>query len=232
MAVDAAAQEAVILTGLTASTSYDFYAVVQDSAGNTSDLSPKLDVTTTSAPDNTAPTFSAGPTLKPGSVTDTGAEITLTASEAGKLFWVLYAGGATPPGDAAALIKDATSDNAGEKRSGDSVTVTATEETVALTGLTAATSYDFYAVLQDGAGNTSARSTKIDITTAAIYTCTDGVPKTGSPGGSDNVGLCASCSSGFKLAAPSGGTIGDDGTTCVATQYTCPDGIAKATTTS
>ena len=227
VAVDAAAQEAVILTGLTASTSYDFYAVVQDSAGNTSDLSAKLDVTTTSAPDKTAPTFSAGPTLKSGSVTGSGAEITLTASESATLFWVLYAENAPAPATAAALIKDATSDNAGEKRSGDSVTVTSTEATVTLSGLTPATSYDFYAVLQDGAGNTSARSVKLDITTAAIYTCTDGIPKAGSPGGSDNVGLCASCSSGFKLAAPSGGTIGDDGTTCVATQYTCPDGIAK-----
>ena len=224
VAVDAATQEAVILTGLTASTSYDFYAVVQDSAGNTSDLSAKLDVTTTSAPDNTAPTFSAGPALNPGSVTDTDAEITLTASEAGKLFWVLYAGGATPPGDAVALIKDATSDNAGEKRSGDSVTVTSTEATVALTALTAATSYDFYAVLQDGAANTGDLSTKLDITTAAIYTCTDGMPKAGTPSGNANVEACQSCQNGFKL----NGSPGADNTTCVATQYTCPaTGTAK-----
>ena len=226
VAVDAATEQAVILSGLAASTEYDFYAVVQDSAGNTSDLSAKLDVTTTSAPDNTAPTFSAGPTLKPGSLTDTDAEITLTASEAGKLFWVLYAGGATPPGDAAALIKDATSDNAGEKRSGDSETVTTDEKIVALTGLTPATSYDFYAVLQDGAGNTSARSPKLDITTAAIYTCTDGIAKAGTPSGTSNVGACQSCNPGFKL----NGSPGADNTTCVATQYTCPDGIAKATT--
>ena len=224
VAVDAATEQAVILTGLTASTSYDFYAVVQDSAGNTSDLSPKLDVTTTSAPDNTAPTFITAPELKAGSVTATDAEITLTASEAGKLFWVLYAENAPAPATAAALIKDATSDNAGEKRSGDSVTVTATEEIVTLTALTAATSYDFYAVLQDGAANTGDLSTKLDITTAAIYTCTDGMPKAGTPSGNANVEACQSCQNGFKL----NGSPGADNTTCVATQYTCPaTGTAK-----
>ena len=121
--------------------------------------------------DTTKPTFSTEPALKAGSVTDTGAEITLTASEAGKLFWVLYANDAPAPATAAALIKDATADpqpNAVVARSATAgVDVTPTEATVTLTGLTAATSYDFYAVLQDSAGNTSARSAKVVITTAA-----------------------------------------------------------------
>ena len=310
------AERTVTLSGLTPGTTYNFYAVLQDSAGNTSDLSKKLEITTAmtattgsytcengtakggtptgstdvvacqscsdgfkltgTAGENTTaciatqytcengmpktdtlagstdmvacqscdsgytlsstpgavgttctdnpPTFSAGPT--PDTSTDTTVTLKLTASEAGKLFWVLYADGAiTATPSATALIAAASGSTVGVKQSGASETVdAATEKTVTISGLAAGTSYDFYAVLQDSAGNNGTVSAKLDIATATGYTCTDGMPKTGSPGGSTNVVLCASCSSGFKLAAPSGGVIGDDNTTCVATVYTCSKG--------
>ena len=313
--VDAATEKTVTLSGLTAGSTYNFYAVLQDSAGNTGALSPKLVVTTTitarytcengmpktdtlsgstdvvacqrcdsgfklkgdagalnttcvdteytcengtaktgSKPagnsdvvactscksgyklsgaanadttacvaDSTAPAFSAGPT--PDTSTDTTATLKLTASEAGKLFWVLYTDNAPAPADAATLIAAASGSSAGVQRSGDSETVdAATEKTVTIGGLAAGTSYDFYAVLQDAASNT-ALSTKLDIATTTVYTCTDdGMPKAGSPGGSTNVVLCASCNSGFKLMAPNNGAIGDPNTTCVATKYTCSNG--------
>ena len=258
-------EETVTLTGLTAGTPYDFYAVLQDSAGNTSALS-QIDIATVvtatytcdngtakaggpsgsadveectacnpgytlnaskQCRDTTDPIFSAAPALKPGSITDTGAEITLTASEAGKLFWVLYADGAiTTAPSAAALIAAASGNTVGVQQSGDSVTVdAATEFMVTLTSLTPITSYDFYAVLQDAAQNTSAVS-NIDITTLTGYTCTDGMPKAGSPGGTTNVGACQSCNSGFKLM----GSAGVNGTTCVATQYTCSNGTVQTGT--
>ena len=180
-----------------------------------------LNTTSNQCTDN-PPTFSAGPTFDRS--TDTSATVKLTASEAGKLFWVLYTDNAPAPANAAALIAAASGGNAGVKQSGDSETVTPDEKTVTIGGLTANTPYDFYAVLQDSAGNSSTVSRKLDIATATGYTCINGMPKAGSPGGSDNVALCASCNSGFKLAAPSGGSIGDDGTTCVATVYTCSNG--------
>ena len=173
--------------------------------------------------DTTKPTFTAGPTLDTS--TDTTATITLTAREAGKLFWVLYLVGTPAPADAAALIAAASGGTAGEQRSGASATVTTAEETLTITGLTAATSYDFYAVLQDGAANTGDVSTKLTITTAAIYTCTDGMPKAGTHSGASNRDACQSCNSGFKLSGEAGAT----NTTCEATVYSCPaNGIAKS----
>ena len=144
----------VEITGLPASTTattYDFYAVLQDSVGNNGVISAVVEITT--AADNTAPTFSAALALKSGSLTGTGAEITFTASEAGKVFWILHADGTAAPTDVAAFIAAAADGSTGEQQSGDSVTVDDTETTVTITGLTANTIYDFYAVLQDGAGN-------------------------------------------------------------------------------
>ena len=187
------------------------------------------------AVDSTAPTFTDGPTVD--GTTDTGATVKLTADEAGKLFWVLYADGTAAPVTAAALIQDASGDSAGVKRSGASQTVdAATEKTVTITGLEAGITYNFYAVLQDSAGNTSDLSKKLEITTAMTtttgsYTCENGIAKGGTPTGSTDVEACQSCSDGFKLMAPSGGAIGDDGTTCVAEStavYTCDNGTAKS----
>ena len=163
--VDAATEKTVTLTGLTASTTYDFYAVLQDSTGNNGTVSPKLEITTAATPDKTPPTFIGGPTF--GTSTETTATVTLTASEAGKLFWVLYADGAlTTAPSAAALIAAASGGSAGEQRSGASETVdAATEKTVTLTGLTASTTYDFYAVLQDSVGNNGVISAVVEITT-------------------------------------------------------------------
>ena len=45
--------------------------------------------------DSTAPTFTDGPRVDAS--TDTSATVTLTASEAGKLFWVLYTGSDASP---------------------------------------------------------------------------------------------------------------------------------------
>ena len=218
------AEKTVTIAGLTAGITYNFYAVLQDSAGNKGALSAKVVITTAAAADKTPPTFIDGPQID-GDPTATGATVKLTASEAGKLFWVLYADGANAPADAATLIAAASGSSVGEQRSGDTVTVdAANEKTVTLTGLTAGTTYDFYAVLQDSAGNNGAVSPKLDIATTTVYTCTDGTAKTGSPGGSTNMVACQSCSSGFKLMAPSNGTIGDVGTTCVDTVYTCSNG--------
>ena len=60
------------------------------------------------------------------------------------------------------------------------------------------------------------------------YTCpANGTAKTGKPNTTTDQVVCERCNNGFKLAAPDGGSIGDGGTTCVDTEYTCPDGIAK-----
>ena len=119
--------------------------------------------------DGTAPTFTAPPAVKPGSIGATNVTVTLTASEAGTLFWVLYAGSDASPDSAAALIEDASDDSSkGVQRSGTSVAVdAAAEKMVTLSQLTPATTYNFYAVLQDSAGNIGEISAKLEITATA-----------------------------------------------------------------
>ena len=159
------AEKTVTIGGLTAGTTYNFYAVLQDSAGNNGELSAVLEITT---PDKTPPTFSVAPMVD--SSTDTTATLKFTASEAGKLFWVLYADGTPAPADAAAVIGAASANTVGLKQSVADEPVTTAEKTVAITGLDASTTYNFYAVLQDSAGNNGALSAKVEITTAATDT--------------------------------------------------------------
>ena len=107
--------------------------------------------------------------MKPGSIGATSVTVTLTASEVGTLFWALYTDGSAVA-DAAALINDATADpkpNTVVSRSATATVVDSTTDAVeiVLTGLTKSTSYDFYAVLQDGAANIGALSPKLEITT-------------------------------------------------------------------
>ena len=198
----------ITVAGLAPGITYNFYAVLQDSAGNTGALSPKLEITTSTTAaytcengtakaggpsgstdveectacnagytindnkqctDITAPTFAEVPAVS-GTPSDTTATVTLTAGEAGTLFWVVYADGSSVA-DAAALIKDATADtqpNAVVVR-GDvgGVNVATDAREITVTGLAPATTYNFYAVLQDSTGNTGALSPKLAIPTAA-----------------------------------------------------------------
>ena len=155
--------------------------------------------------DSTAPTFTAGPVVKPGSIGATSVTVTLTASEVGKVFWVLYAENAPAPADAAALIYDATRDTPPSTvvaRSATAQVDTTTDAVeIALTGLTQNTSYDFYAVLQDAAKNTSDLSPKLAIPTADTvkYTCENGTPQDGTPTGTADVAECKACNAGFAL---------------------------------
>ena len=303
-------EKTITLSQLTPATTYNFYAVLQDTAGNTGKVSPKLEITTVAtgsytcengtaktgspgasdvvacqscnpgfklngtaeendttcvatqytcengipqdgtptgtadvaeckacdtgftlntekkcvkdAVDNTAPTFSAGPTLDTSTVN--GATVKLTASEAGKLFWVLYAGNDASPDSAAALIA-AASGSAGEARSGADVTVDTAEKTVEITGLTASTTYNFYAVLQDSAGNTGKVSPKLVITTAATpkadFTVTVNAVPTATTFGQSvtlsatvtNSGTVAATPTTLQWYSSTDATIGTDDTT-------------------
>ena len=75
------------------------------------------------------------------------------------------------------------------------------------------------AAVNDEATTENNCSPSITITVPTIYTCSNGMPADSKPTGTADVAECKSCNSGFKLV----------GTTCVATQYTCPaNGTAKA----
>ena len=129
------------VTGLTASTNYQFYVQANDAAGNTSSNSNVLNVTTPASPDTEAPTPPANLIIS----NITQSSLTLN--------W------------------DASTDNIGVAgydlfRNGikiNSSLISAT--TYNVTGLSASTAYQFYVQSKDAADNTSDNSNTVNITT-------------------------------------------------------------------
>ncbi|MGV3695874.1 reprolysin-like metallopeptidase [Flavobacterium sp.] len=125
-------------TGLTSSTSYAFYVQAKDAAGNSSVASNTVNVTTLT-PDTTAP---SAPTLSASG----------TTSSSTNLSW----SGATD--NVAVTGYDVY-------RNGALLGSTTTATTYAVTGLTAATTYTFNVIAKDAAGNASANSNTVSVTT-------------------------------------------------------------------
>jgi Zn-dependent metalloprotease/chitodextrinase len=127
------------ITGLAASTAYSFNVRAFDAAGNNSGLSNTLNVTTSAAPDTQAPSIPTG--LIASNITQTTVDLSWNAStdNVGVTGYDVYRG-ATNLG-----------------------TVTGTSTQV--TGLTASTAYSFSVRARDAAGNVSAASNVVNITT-------------------------------------------------------------------
>ncbi|WP_027343313.1 glycoside hydrolase family 9 protein [Hamadaea tsunoensis] len=138
----------ITLTGLTASTSYTYYVVARDGAGNLSTASTPVTFSTTAPPtDTTKPTTPGTPVAS--AITSTGATLTWTAS--------------TDSGGSGLAGYNVI------RQQGDALQIvgTPTTNTFALTGLTASTSYTYYIVARDGAGNVSANSPTVTFSTTA-----------------------------------------------------------------
>ncbi len=150
MTANTAATQAI--SGLTASTAYKIYFVAKDAAGNVQAAVQNVAVTTTAAPDVTPPVTGSGPSV--GSITDTGAIMSVTINEAGTGYF---------------LVKP-TIDPAPTKSqvlAGTSFAMTAnTAATQAFTGLMASTGYTIYFVAKDAAGNVQATVQTVAFTTA------------------------------------------------------------------
>ena len=135
------------ISGLNAGTAYQFYIMAKDAAGNTSANSSTLSVTT---PDAQAPTA-------PSALTASGTTQTATT-----LTW------------------SAATDNVAVTgydvyRNGTKINATVvTTTTYAVTGLTASTAYSFYVQARDAAGNISANSNTVAVTTSAVPTTCSG----------------------------------------------------------
>ena len=127
------------ITGLTAATSYTFSVKAKDAAGNESAASNAVNFTTASGADTQAPT--APTSLSASNVTQTTADLSWNASSdnVGVTGYDVYQG----------------STNIG--------TVTGTSANI--TGLTASTSYTFSVKAKDAAGNESASSNTVNVTT-------------------------------------------------------------------
>ncbi len=120
------------LTGLQASTTYHFRVLSRDASGNLSATADRTFTTTASTPaDTTAPTISS---VSAGSVTSTSATITWTTNESATT--QIQYGTTTAYGATTALNSSLLTTHA-----------------QALTGLTAATTYQYRVLSRDAAGN-------------------------------------------------------------------------------
>ncbi|WP_239123929.1 endo-1,4-beta-xylanase [Rhizocola hellebori] len=129
------------VTGLTASTAYQFFVRARDAAGNLSPQSNTVSVTTAPGTGDTSPPTTPG-TLNSSAVTSTSVTLAWGAS----------------------------TDNVGVtgynvfRNNALLTTVTTTSTTV--TGLTPATAYQFFVQARDAAGNVSANSNTVSVTTS------------------------------------------------------------------
>ena len=127
------------VTGLSASTTYAFYVTAEDAAGNVSGASSTLNVTTNNAADTEAPTEPTS--LASSSITESSFTLSWNAStdNIGVTAYNIYQNGS---------FLAATSNTSYN-----------------ITGLNASTTYAYYITAKDAAGNISAASSTLNITT-------------------------------------------------------------------
>ncbi|MDD5151777.1 MAG: endonuclease, partial [Flavobacterium sp.] len=130
------------ITGLTASTTYSFYVIASDAAGNSSPISNTVNGTTaTQIFDTQAPTSPSN--LVGSAITTSSVTLNWLAStdDTGVTGYDVYMNG---------ILK-----------------VFVTGLTTTVSGLTASTAYSFYVIAKDAAGNLSTASNIINVTTSA-----------------------------------------------------------------
>ena len=129
------------VSNLTAGTSYSFTVRAKDAAGNLSNASNSVSVTTTTASDTTAPT--APTNLAASGTTATSTNLSWTAST------------------------DNVAVTGYNVYQGSTLIASPTTTTYSVTGLTASTAYSFSVRAKDAAGNLSAASSTLSVTTSA-----------------------------------------------------------------
>jgi hypothetical protein len=150
-AVSGTGVQNVTFTGLTASTNYYAHYVHTDAAANDSTRVSSAQITTSAAPDVTAPVLTSPTALATGPTTASG---TVTTDEGNGTLHFLLSTNAT---ELAATVKAAGS----QAVSGTGV------QNVTFTGLTASTNYYAHYVHTDAATNDSTRVSSAQITTSA-----------------------------------------------------------------
>ncbi|PNQ74723.1 hypothetical protein C1T31_00855 [Hanstruepera neustonica] len=137
------------VAGLSPSTAYTFYVIARDAAGNASNASNTVNVTTEAFVDTVAPS------------TPTGLSASNTTETTTDLSW------------------NASTDNIGVDGYDiyqDGIFIDSVWGTFYLaTGLSENTTYSFYVVARDAAGNSSSASNSVNETTLAAPTCNDGI---------------------------------------------------------
>ncbi|GAA4766617.1 MULTISPECIES: reprolysin-like metallopeptidase [Flavobacterium] len=126
------------VTGLSASSTYNFYVTSKDAAGNVSSASNTTSVTTQALADTTAPTAS---TISASGTTTSSTNLSWTAAtdNNGVTGYNVYQNG---------VLKTTT-----------------TATSLVVTGLSASSTYNFYVTAKDAAGNVSSTSNTVSVTT-------------------------------------------------------------------
>ncbi len=126
------------ISGLSASTAYNFYVVAKDAAGNLSAKSNTVNTTTLAALDTTAPSAS---NLSASSTTISSTNLSWTSAtdNVGVTGYSVY--------------------------QNDVLKTTTTATSLTISGLSASNAYSFYVVAKDAAGNLSAASNIVNVTT-------------------------------------------------------------------
>jgi len=138
------------------------FAITKDGVGTEQFIFDEIVVNTA---DLIAPTFDSTPSS--ASISDTGFTLNTDINEAGTIYYVVVANGATAP--SSAEVKAGTGNGgSGEVTSGNAAVSTGGfTNAFSVTGLTGGTDYDVYVVAEDDEGtpNLQANPTKIDVTT-------------------------------------------------------------------
>jgi len=165
------------VSGLSASTTYSFYVKAKDAAGNVSAASNTISVTTLTPPDTQAPTAPTG--LASSNVTQSSVSLSWSAStdNVGVTGYDVYRNGSLLASTAS------TSYN--------------------VSGLSASTTYSFYVKAKDAAGNVSAASNTVSVTTA-----------------DETISYCTSQGNNYSYEWIAGVTIGTFSNTSGAAGYT------------
>ena len=154
----------------------EFLGNGQDSNNNANDFvtRPPQPQNSTSAieplvVDTTPPTFTSS-YPKTGNVLSSGFDVLTNLNEAGKTYFVVLANNATAP--TSTQVKNGQDDTGNAVSSNLKGTITntaaSTEYSLSVTGLSAGTDYDVYAVVDDNVGNLQPSPSKVDVTTATV----------------------------------------------------------------
>ena len=118
--------------------------------------------------DDITPTFDQAPTVS--NATAGGFTLSGSASEAGNVYYVVVADGASAP-TVAQVIAGQTASGTSAMASGSQVlNASPYDFSLVLTGLAASTMYDVYVVTRDSSGNSIVSAVKVDATTASAGT--------------------------------------------------------------
>ncbi|KHN92636.1 ig family protein [Pectobacterium actinidiae] len=125
-------------------------------------------VVTLTVTDDIAPSFDQSPAV--ANATPSGFDLSGSVSEAGNVYYVVVADGASAP-TAAQVIAGQTANGAAATASGSQVLNSAPYDfSFTLTGLAASTLYDVYVVAKDSNGNNTVSVVKIDASTTSAGT--------------------------------------------------------------